>query len=277
MRLLEILSRTRLQVFTFTKGSSKDFPEGAGSGFILKYKNKLFFVTADHVIHPLDHEKIMRVAEGCDMVVANNVVEKGDDGVAAPICTPIGNLYYFEQAKASGNNGVDLAKLFLGAQPFDVSFSFLGADRFTKPFKNEGFHFQDGNDVIGGMDMMPIPSETIVEPEVSKSYIVWGNVKYCVNPNDGKTLLWEPIIHEDLVYIGEDGDYYCFRPSKKIDPAEWHGISGAPFFDTEGNIVGILCSGDVDNNIIYVLKMSRVMALIDSTLKIEEIEKSVKK
>jgi hypothetical protein len=57
MRLLEILSRTRLQVFTFTKGSSKDFPEGAGSGFILKYKNKLIFVTADHVIHPLDHEK----------------------------------------------------------------------------------------------------------------------------------------------------------------------------------------------------------------------------
>ena len=68
-----------------------------------------------------------------------------------------------------------------------------------------------------------------------------------------------------------------FPTIKKIDPAEWHGISGAPFFDTEGNIVGIFCSGDVDNNIIYVLKMSRVMALIDSTLKIEEIEKSVKK
>ncbi len=272
MKLLEILSRTRLQVFSFPKDGSKNMPTGAGCGFFLKYRNKHVFVTADHVIHPIDHTKKMRLSDGYDIVIVNNVVEKDANGVSIPICTPIGNLYYFEQARVVGNKEVDLTKLFFGAQPFDVSFSFLGEDRFTKPFKNEGFRLQDGTIIPGGMNMMPIPSERIVEPEASKSYIVWGNVKYRINPIDNKTLLWEPIIHEDLEYLGEAGDYYCFHPSKQINPGEWHGISGGPFFDTEGNLIGILCGGNTNNNIIYVLKMSRVLTLIDTTLKIEEIE-----
>ena len=59
MRLLEVLTRTRFQVFTYTQGglAKGDVPQGAGSGFVLRYKDRCFFVTADHVCHPDDYKK----------------------------------------------------------------------------------------------------------------------------------------------------------------------------------------------------------------------------
>lgn len=58
MRLLELLTRTMFQVFTFPLGTMKNgvYPNGAGSGFMLLHNEKRIFVTADHVCHPGDYK-----------------------------------------------------------------------------------------------------------------------------------------------------------------------------------------------------------------------------
>lgn len=51
MSLLELLTRTRLQIFTYKQGMmmKNAYPGGMGSGFFLLHKKKVVLVTADHV------------------------------------------------------------------------------------------------------------------------------------------------------------------------------------------------------------------------------------
>ena len=53
---------------------------------------------------------------------------------------------------------------------------------------------------------------------------------------------------------------------------DWEGISGAPVLNQNGGLLGILCGGNPKADAIFVMKMKTAISLIDSTLKIEEIE-----
>ena len=53
---------------------------------------------------------------------------------------------------------------------------------------------------------------------------------------------------------------------------DWEGISGAPVLNQNGGLLGILCGGNPKADAIFEMKMKTAISLIDSTLKIEEIE-----
>ncbi len=78
-------------------------------------------------------------------------------------------------------------------------------------------------------------------------------------------------------YVGEKDDYHVLTPAEPIGGTTCHGTSGAPVLNQIGGLLGILCGGDSQNNAIFVLKMKAVISLIDTTLKIEEIETLNKK
>lgn len=269
MSLLELLNRTRLQVFTYKQGTLANmaYPDGAGSGFFLRHKDKVILVTADHVCHPFDHEPNVkqRAFVDKDVAIVNNWVEKDANGVDVPILTPIGGFYYFDQFKFTPAVGFDDFK------PFDATFSILGADRFQKPFKNEGIIVKDGPTVEAGLDMIAIPSEAIVAPSSDDRYICYGHTNFGL-ADDGVHLKWGTTIHENMKYASENGDYYVLTPAEPIDGKAWHGISGAPVLNQAGGLLGILCGGDPAHNAIYVMSMKKIMSLIESTLQIEEIE-----
>ena len=105
MNLLELLTRTRLQVFTYEQDTlaKMAYPNGAGSGFFLRHKDKVILVTATHVCHPFDHEPNVkqRAFVDKDVAIVNNCVEQDRNGVDMPILTPIGGFYYFDQFNVS--------------------------------------------------------------------------------------------------------------------------------------------------------------------------------
>lgn len=275
MSLLELLTRTRIQIFTYKQGTmmKNAYPGGMGSGFFLLHKEKVILVTADHVCHPFDHEqgRTQRVFEDKDVALINNWVEKDAKGVDMPILTPVGGFYYFDKFKFDVDKG-----LLNDFQPFDATFAILGKDRFQRPFKNEGIKVKGGPIVKAGFDMIAIPSETIVDPSADDWYICFGHTNFGLN-EDGVHLKWDTTIHENMKYTSENGDYYVLTPAEPIDGKAWHGISGAPVLNQTGGLLGILCGGDPAHNVIYVMSMKKVMSLINSTLQIEETEKRNKK
>lgn len=269
MSLLELLNRTRLQVFTYEQGTlaKMAYPNGAGSGFFLLHKDKVILVTADHVCHPFDHEPNVkqRAFVDKDVAIVNNWVEKDENEVEIPILTPVGGFYYFDQFNFTPVAG------FENFRPFDATFSILGVDRFQKPFKNEGIIVKDGLIVVAGLDIIAIPSDATVAPSADDWYICYGHTNFGMN-DDGVHLKWDTTIHENMKYSGVNGDYYVLKPAESIDGKAWHGISGAPVLNQTGGLLGILCGGDPAHNAIYVMNMKKVLSLIDSTLQIEKIE-----
>lgn len=275
MSLLELLTRTKLQIFTYEQETMKKnaYPNGMGSGFFFLHKDRMMLVTADHVCHPFDHEpgRTQRVFEDKDVALVNNWVEKDANGVDMPILTPVGGFYYFDKFK------VDIDKGIVGDfKPFDATFAILGKARFQKPFKNEGLQVVNGPTIPAGLDMIPIPTDAVVEPEENDRYICYGHTNFGL-AEDGVHLKWDTTIHEEMKYKCDCGDYYVLTPSEAIVNKDWEGISGAPVLNQKGGLLGILCGGDPVHNDIYVLNMKKVLSLIDTTLRIEEIEAHCKK
>lgn len=271
--LLELLNRTRLQLFTFEKGTmNKSYPNGAGSGFFFKYKDNIFLVTADHVCHPSDHKPNInqRAFEDKDVGIVNNFVVKDENGIETPILTPIGGFYYFDKINFT------IAKGFDDFKPFDATFAILEKDCIKYPFNNEGFWVKDGLSVNAGLSMICIPSKTIVTPVSNDWYIVYGHTHFRMS-TDGFHLTWDTTIHEGMRYLKDNGDYYVLTPAMPINDKDWEGISGAPVLNQEGGLLGILCGGISKRKEIYVMKMNVVIALMDSTLRIEDIEANSKK
>lgn len=271
--LLELLTRTRLQIFTYEQGTmmKQAYPNGAGSGFFLLHKDRVILVTADHVCHPFDHApgRTHRVFEDKDVALVNNWVENNEKGEDMPILTPIGGFYYFDQFK------VDMDKGIVGDfKPFDATFAILDKDRFRRPFKNEGMQVINGPTIPAGLDMIPIPLEAVIEPEVEDWYICYGHTNFGL-AEDGVHLKWDTTIHEEMKYRCDCGDYYVLTPAEVIVNKDWEGISGAPVLNQKGGLLGILCGGTPDANEIFVLNMKAVLSLIDSTMRIEEIEANV--
>lgn len=270
MSLLELLNRTRLQIFTYKQGTMMQnaYPNGAGSGFFFLHKNRVILVTADHVCHPFDHEpgRTQRVFEDKDVALVNNWVEKDEKGVDMPILTPVGGFYYFDQFK------VDMDKGIVGNfKPFDATFAILDKDRFQRPFKNEGMQVVNGPTVPAGLDMIQIPTDAMVEPNVDDWYICYGHTSFGL-ADDKVHLNWNTTVHEGMKYRCDCGDYCVLTPAEAIANKEWEGISGAPVLNQKGGLLGILCGGNLRENAIFVMKMKVVLSLIDSSLKIEAIE-----
>ena len=270
MSLLELLTRTRLQIFTYKQGTmmKQAYPNGAGSGFFFLHKERVILVTADHVCHPFDHEpgRTQRVFEDKDVALVNNWVEKDENGLDMPILTPVGGFYYFDKIKVDVDKG-----LLNDFQPFDATFAFLGKDRFQKPFKNEGMQVANGPTVLAGLDIIWIPTDAVVEPKADDWYICYGHTSFGL-ADDKVHLKWNTTIHENMKYRCDCGDYYVLTPAEAIVNKDWEGISGAPVLNQKGGLLGILCGGNPRENAIFVMKMKTVLSLIDSTLSIEEIE-----
>lgn len=92
------------------------------------------------------------------------------------------------------------------------------------------------------------------------------------------TLNGDTTIHENMKYRCDCGDYYVLTPAEPIVNKNWEGISGAPVLNQKGEgLLGILCGENPKDNAIFVLKMKAVLSLIDTTLRIEEIETLNKK
>ena len=91
--LQKYLEQVRFQLVVFDDFPTNRVPNGMGSGFILDYKGKSFFVTADHVVNT--HDNGRRVINSAKMIaIQTNVISENTSAVI-----PLGGFNYFSKFK----------------------------------------------------------------------------------------------------------------------------------------------------------------------------------
>lgn len=68
----------------------------------------------------------------------------------------------------------------------------------------------------------------------------------------------------DMTYQGMQDDLYKFKLPKKHPGHEYfRGTSGAPIMDNEGNVVALVCEGDVNEDLIFGVSIKQYKSSLD--------------
>jgi hypothetical protein len=89
----------------------------------------------------------------------------------------------------------------------------------------------------------------------------------------GSILMTESRTYTNLKYIGDEDDYYIFElPFNHPGHEHFRGCSGAPILDTKGDVVALVCKGDIVNNRVYGISLKKYETAINATYgKLSEI------
>lgn len=102
-------------------------------------------------------------------------------------------------------------------------------------------------------------------PSASLQYGFCGLVKPSLEEHFGKTYLaGELKTYIGLTYLRAEDDYYVFKlPTPHQGHEQFQGCSGAPVLDEAGNVVGLVCSGDVGKDEIWAFAIARYKVALD--------------
>jgi hypothetical protein len=252
----EILIRSSIQVFTMI--NNEENPSGFGSGFIIKYKNKYFLITVYHVIK-----------DEVETFLETNLPPKENK----QILQPIGGIYSFNLLKASPNiTKVELEELLTEpGEIIDIAFAEYIPEKMSTLIQREldfgAFKVQKGIKIV-------LDEANISKPNLDNDYGFFGNTKHDYS---GSTLKFTPKLVNNLKFHKTFGDFHKFKlPKVTTNKEEFEGCSGAPIIDSVGNIVAIACKVMTGTNLIYGFSISKCIQLIKQTIRIDEINESLK-
>ena len=223
-----------------------------GSGFLASYKNKPFLITADHNLHFDDYDnKEERTGNEYIIAIVNNVNKD-----LSTVLTPLGGFYYGEQLCFNKKE----AKLI------DISVCLLKEINFQFPFLTHEISINNNSRIIvqAGVEKNFYDATLFTEPNTNQKYTTYGVVH-----NDIKGIIGKRTnaLYCDISYNSTCGNYYNFLFSSEMKYEDWAGISGAPVFDYEGNIVGVVHR--ISENGIWVTPIKYATMLMDLALKQE--------
>ncbi len=102
-----------------------------------------------------------------------------------------------------------------------------------------------------------------VVPDTNESYGFSGQVKAKLA---GNSLITELRTYTGLKYVGDEDDYYIFElPFQHPGHEHFKGCSGAPIIDTKGNVVALVCKGDIPSNRVYGVSLKMYEIAINAT------------
>lgn len=233
--------------------------KGFGSGFFFQYKERLFFVTADHVSHPNDYNEGLRLEREDYVWVFNN---KNVSAELATILTPVEGIYSFDLYDLRNKLSVIIPDMV------DVCFSIL-PNSFSFPFLT---HELSANDIVvvpAGIEKIIIKEECVTRLACDDYCLVEGCVQWDVN--DTIRLHRKNAIHQDLTLdsIDSNGNYKLKYPNRVVY-GDWAGLSGAPVFNDKSRLVGMIIEINEVEGTILVVPMEKIMKFMDFALKYEE-------
>ena len=236
------LEKLKYSTLLLRKSNKKSPPKGIASGCILKYKGTDFFLTVQHIYSNANKGKdedwgilcganlkngaamYFPGAMGFGIKIPNNPqnIEKLSEALASEKCVNI--------LKSQGATDVDFAYAkidFPQVQSIQASPSLILT--YDEPFQ------------IIEDDLNTLPSEL-------ETYKFWGNIKpgekvdtlIQVEGSQFPCHITEIVCYDNLKYTGQKGDRFLFEISMNIDPDFVRGCSGAPIFDSKGNLVALL-------------------------------------
>ena len=103
---------------------------------------------------------------------------------------------------------------------------------------------------------------TVGEPDANELYAFSGEIHPEMHASVG--LVTEPAVYPGLRYIKSDGPFYQFRlPVPHPGHDSFRGCSGAPIVDTNGRLVALVSSGNIPENVVYGIALSRYRFALD--------------
>ncbi len=235
-------------------------PVAFGSGFIISFYDKSFFVTADHVLHLDDYTEGIKQRNWIDNVVSifNNV--RPENEFLSTIITPLGGFYYMEKFNLDKPDQV--------SELVDITLCIMKPINFQYPFLTDEVVFT-GEIINAGEQKWVIKKECFTLPNVENKYFIFGKIRTKL---EGIILKSEPTLKEDLIFINQIGDYFLFNTNDIIISREdWDGLSGSPVIDINGNCVGVLCSINEKSKSVWVMPFDNVKRLMEVAIQQEVI------
>lgn len=233
--------------------------KGWGSGFFLQYKGRLFLVTADHVSHPEDFDAGIRLGKDDYVWVYNNIT-KSDE--LSTLLTPIGGLYYFDRCNLNDELSLQIPDMQ------DVSFAVL-PNSFHFPFLTH--ELKVGEEILVPADEEKIIIDARCSAELKESdyCLVEGCILW--NIKNGLILDRCNAVHQDLTLeeIDDEGNYILKYPQPVIYKY-WAGISGAPVFNAEYRLIGMIIAVNPHNDTVNVIPIKKILDLMSFAIRYEE-------
>ncbi len=274
------IQKTALITVPLNKIDSACLPCDMASGFFLKYKGNIFFITAQHI-----YEKDLREEKGKWGIVCNWDINRGT--MIKPL-NQMGFLISGHFSKKMTNaftsqKTVNILKA-QGWKEVDIAYKIMNF------VKTEVKLVDDDMNIIFQENRLPIEDNLITDIDINESYAFSGYVKPFENANAlekicATTCLGHyvtPISFYGLKYTGETkklktGEMFVFEMQSPVNAEYIKGCSGAPILDSNGNLVSLVCErhevkanrykGIKEKTLIYGLNLKKYKIALDIELK----------
>ncbi len=220
MTVAELIVRASIQVFQLDPATQ--MPVSFGSGCLVMYLGRTFFVSVSHVT---DYNGLVTCLE-----TNRPPDERGQ------ILSPVGGICYFDQLKfKEGTSLQDFEALASTGKRLDIAFAELKdtIELLQPAIDFPAFRVEAGEKVRLYLD-------NAVLPHGEETYGFYGKIRL---EYEGRVLRSTPTFKHSLKFHRQKDHMYMFlAPEIILDKADYEGCSGAPILDSEGGIVALACA-----------------------------------
>lgn len=244
----EIIIRSSIQVYLANKDHPK--PEGFGSGCIIEYLDRKFFVSVSHV------------TDVGDLVTFLETNQPDTDG-KGPILKPVSGICYFDQLQVTeGMSLEDFESMLEKGKRLDICFAEITDDiELLQP------EMDFGTFKVPQSYKLHIDMEDTTVPTKDERYGFYGTIKHkYYGPGLKKAIAFK----HSLTYHDTKGHFHRFlSPQTILDKEDYQGCSGAPILDSQGRIVALACSVVTGTKLIYGFSIQECKRLLDYALQMK--------
>lgn len=265
--LQEIMARCYHQLLVSQHREDNLFiPECSGSAFLFAYQDKIFLISAEHVVSPSnEYFKLSLDKNYVGALCTNKMITTPDNQIAAEMVSfnidkdDFTTYYRWDNAKKQ----MFVERIDMFYYPISENSQFAG-----KTFLTAGQEDGNGNILYEGLQKIVVNDQCIAEPSKEHLYAIQGIVQFSTK---GNRLVGKTVFHHSMSYINEVNGKYFLSISKQdelIDTLKyWSGLSGAAVYNqTTGQIIGIATKYFEDELKLEVISMKQIRAILDAYL-----------
>lgn len=272
------IQKTALTTIPLNKIDSNGLPCEMASGFFLKYKGNMFFITAQHI-----YENDFKEENGKWGIVCSW------DLVTGTLIKPLNQMKFhivahFSQKMSKALTSPKMINIIRANGGCDIDFAYKLMDFVKTEIKIS----EDGQNILFQSERFPIEDNLETDVNPNETYIFSGYVKPYEQPDKlsvingidrfGYNVF--PVCFHDLKYLKKKdtrtGEMFVFEMPEPIDAEYIRGCSGAPIFDSNGNLVALVSERHTvranrykkikEKTLIYGLNLKRYKTLLDIEL-----------
>jgi hypothetical protein len=225
MQDLELEKYIELSSIPLRSFGSNNMPTGCASACIFRYDTKRLLLTVFHA-----------TGNGADWGI-----QVGFDPEKGTAIQPLKGMYFLKSIKMHSS------------EIQDIDFAFVEIPNDIVPVSQQ--INPDTGTVLTEVSRLDSKISFNVQPSTSETYGFSGQVMAELK---GNSLITQLRTYTGLKYVGDEDDCHVFElPFVHPGHEHFQGCSGAPIIDTKGNVVALVCRGDVASNRLYGVSLQK--------------------